>query len=86
MANRKPVKIDTTNGLVRGFESGDTIDLIYLALLNTLTEKTSLADDDQFLIGDSAASDVLKYIKKSNLGLSADDWLPWSSLTFGSFM
>jgi hypothetical protein len=36
-----------------------------------LTEKTVLADNDVFLIEDSAASNAKKFVKKSNLGVSS---------------
>lgn len=37
---------------------------------SSFTEKTSLAADDVFIIEDSAAAGVKKYVKKSNLGAS----------------
>ena len=37
-------------------------------LITAQTEKTSLVDADKFLISDSADSNALKYVQKSNLG------------------
>lgn len=42
--------------------------IIGKTLITAQTEKTSLADDDKFIIGDSSDGEALKYIKRNNLG------------------
>lgn len=48
------------------------------AEISTITEKTSLNDDDLFIIEDSASGFVKKKVKKSNVGSSSSGSVPIS--------
>tara|TARA_Y100000114_G_scaffold62739_1_gene57455 strand:- start:268 stop:975 length:708 start_codon:yes stop_codon:yes gene_type:complete len=85
--------------IVTGGIADDAISEEHLdsTLITAQTEKSTLADADKFLISDSAASNALKYVQKSNLGagglikISSGNWssgtdtLSFSSVFDGTY-